>query len=1683
MPNFSFSTANNFRRFTPESLDEILKRIAEKKAKSTQVSTEGNDGQQEAEAIRPQLDLKTFKKLPALYGKPPPWLIGEPLEDVDRYYRDPFITGVVLINSVLMTLSKSPPGHTEMEYTFTAVYTAEFALKVVARGFVLHEFTYLRDPWNFLDFCVLILTYVAIACPVGRLTAFRIFRVLRTLKAVSVIPGLKVIIASLFQSVKKLFNVMLLTVFCLAVFALVSLQLFKGHLRQKCVLQLDNVTCSNNSNLGSDMHDSSRYFRMNYSSEPLLCGFSSSPNETECPENYCCMKHGDNPDNGFTSFDHFGWAFLSMFRLMTQDSWEVLYQQVIRSSGRSYSIFFVIVIFLCSFYLFNLILAVVIMAYEEQHKAALAHTKAREMLLQKAKETLKKEQELVAKRHADENMAVAPADSRKKKGRKSMWKKKSRGSKSKTYGEDETMFYSTPDKSQKELKDLLMSYQLPADIYNDAFQRQKLTSAAHVISKTMEWEESKLKTPPGLKKAVQKYLIWQCCPLWLQIKEAVKKVIIHPFTELFVTLCIIVNTLLMALEKIVVPDNYVEMGNQIFTAIFTIEAVLKIIALDPYYYFQNAWNIFDFIVVAIGLINLVIKFRLSILRMLRIFKLSKFWPALNKLMKIMLKSVGPLSNLTLVLMLTVFIFALVGKQGLEDSYKNASANCDPTPGCGLVTNASETCRLRWHMKDFLHSFLIIFRILCGEWIETMWGCMLVANHGWCVALFMLVLVVGNLVVLNLFIALLLSSFSSSTPETEEDAIDPAFQVACAHFSRGLQFVKRLLWDLCCHVPLQKLKRLSTKSKKATLAPPKVGAIELMGQNQENPVANEAFTDGEKPPLNIDQSGFKPHSSKCAPLAETESLTDGEDSLITAEVDYNKQRLELDTSGSETSTVDQAFLAYLLPASKKEPKDCFPQALVRLFPCRTVNLDTFAGSTWWRLRKTCYKIIKHTWFESFIIFLILLSSFTLTFEDIHLEERQTIKKLLDYADIFFFYVFFLEMLLKWVAYGFRKYFTNLWCLLDFFIVWVAVNALAGAAPSIGNVLLVCIVLWLPFNILGVQLFRGKLGGTVNTTDDRGKNCSWKAKSVNFDNVGIGYLALLQVATFKGWIDIMYAAVDAPDNSTSCPCFENHEYAYLYFVFFIIFGSFFMMNLFIGVVIDNFNRQRKKISGEHIFLSDEQKKYYNALKKLGTKKPHRPIPRPLNKFQQFLFDIVTKQAFDLFIISLIFLNMVVMAVEYEGQDAATENLLEKINVVFVAIFTAESAMKLLALRMYFFKDSWNIFDFIVVIFSILTSAATGLPFNLSPPVLRIIRVIRISRLLRVVRGTRGLRTLLFALLMSLPALANIGLLLFLIMFIYAIFGMSSFACAKWQDGINDLFNFQTFGSSMLCLFQITTSAGWAGLLSPMLNTTEGPCADNLHINTTTLNGPCVSRGMAIAYFVSYIIISFLVVVNMYIAVIIENFNVATEESTEPLHDDDFEIFYDVWEKFDPQATQFIAFSALSDFADSLAEPLRIPKPNKQQLIAMDLPMVHGNKIHCLDILFAFTKRVLGESGEMGSLESQIEEKYPEKIAFEPIVTTPRRKQDESAIVIQRAFRRHRLQRTIMEAPLASCENNPLENIPEEESVPAVQLEDYEDSQSGGSPSPSSLRIPPSYSNITGANDDILQVTITDCDSDAK
>ena len=288
--------------------------------------------------------------------------------------------------------------------------------------------------------------------------------------------------------------------------------------------------------------------------------------------------------------------------------------------------------------------------------------------------------------------------------------------------------------------------------------------------------------------------------------------------------------------------------------------------------------------------------------------------------------------------------------------------------------------------------------------------------------------------------------------------------------------------------------------------------------------------------------------------------------------------------------------------------------------------------------------------------------------------------------------------------------------------------------------------------------------------------------------------------------------------------------------------------------------------------------------------------------------------------------------------------------------------------------------------------------SPTLLRVVRVFRVGRVLRLVKSAKGIRTLLFSLAVSMPALINIGLLLFLVMFIYAIFGMSFFMSVKHNAGIDDMFNFETFFQSMIILFQMSTSAGWDSVL---LGLFISPPDCDPNPTDPKPNGECGSYMMGVVYIVTYLVVTFLVIINMYIAVILENFSQATEDMQQGLTQDDFDMYYEVWEKFDEKATEYIFLDQLSEFISSLEEPLGIQLPNYFKIVEMDITICEDDRIHCVDILDALTKNFLGtgnDAGDVGAIKDA-----PARSNYNPISSTRKRQREIlCAKIIQRRWR---------------------------------------------------------------------------------
>ncbi|ROT66501.1 hypothetical protein C7M84_015468 [Penaeus vannamei] len=586
----------------------------------------------------------------------------------------------------------------------------------------------------------------------------------------------------------------------------------------------------------------------------------------------------------------------------------------------------------------------------------------------------------------------------------------------------------------------------------------------------------------------------------------------------------------------------------------------------------------------------------------------------------------------------------------------------------------------------------------------------------------------------------------------------------------------------------------------------------------------------------------------------------------------------------------------------------------------------------------------------------------------------------YLNLAFAVLFTLEMVIKWVAFGFVKYFTSVWTLLDCFIVMVSlcslfveqdnlialrslrtlralrplraisrwegmkivVNALMYAIPSIFNVLLVCLVFWLIFSIMGVQMFGGKFYKCIdpvdrkilpvkivnNRSDCERLNYNWTNSKINFDHVGYAYLALFQVATFEGWMEVMADAVDCRGLDMQ-PEREANIYAYIYFVIFIVCGSFFTLNLFIGVIIDNFNALKKKYEGGvlEMFLTDSQKNYYTAMKKLGRKKPQKVIRRPKHPYHAIFYDIAVSRRFEISIFVLIFLNMVTMAIEHYNQSRTVDFILDVFNALFTTIFGLEAIVKIIGLRHHYFTVPWNLFDFILVFASIMGILLHDVltDFPISPTLLRVVRVFRIGRILRLIKPTVNGRNSFFGCkgdkeVAVCPNSVATGTVQYRCIAIshhlhLRNHRMAVFGHVQRKGALDDLVNFETFGSSMMLLFRLITSAGWNDVLDPLM--AQPPDCDVTYMNQP--NGNCGHPVIAIVFFVSFIIINFMIVINMYIAVILENFNQAHKEEEIGIVEDDLEMFYVRWSKYDPHATQFINFSQLSDFISSLDAPL--------------------------------------------------------------------------------------------------------------------------------------------------------------------
>ncbi|XP_017683200.1 PREDICTED: voltage-dependent T-type calcium channel subunit alpha-1I isoform X2 [Lepidothrix coronata] len=585
----------------------------------------------------------------------------------------------------------------------------------------------------------------------------------------------------------------------------------------------------------------------------------------------------------------------------------------------------------------------------------------------------------------------------------------------------------------------------------------------------------------------------------------------------------------------------------------------------------------------------------------------------------------------------------------------------------------------------------------------------------------------------------------------------------------------------------------------------------------------------------------------------------------------------------------------------------------------------------RFRLLCQTIIAHKLFDHVVLAFIFLNCITIALERPQIEHRSTERIFLTVSNYIFTAIFVAEMTLKVVSlglyFGDQAYLRSSWNILDGFLVFVSlidivvsvasaggakilgvlrvlrllrtlrplrvisrapglklvVETLISSLKPIGNIVLICCAFFIIFGILGVQLFKGKfyhclgvdIRNITNRSDCMAANYKWVHHKYNFDNLGQALMSLFVLASKDGWVNIMYNGLDAVAVDQQ-PVTNNNPWMLLYFISFLLIVSFFVLNMFVGVVVENFHKCRQHQEAEEARRREEKR--LRRLEKKRRKAQRLPYYATYCPIRLLIHSVCTSHYLDIFITFIICLNVVTMSLEHYNQPVSLETALKYCNYLFTTVFVFEAVLKLVAFGLRrFFKDRWNQLDLAIVLLSVMGITLEEIEINaalpINPTIIRIMRVLRIARVLKLLKMATGMRALLDTVVQALPQVGNLGLLFMLLFFIYAALGVELFGKLVCNDenpceGMSRHATFENFGMAFLTLFQVSTGDNWNGIMKDTLR-------DCSHDDRS-----CLSNLQFISplYFVSFVLTAQFVLINVVVAVLMKHLDDSNKEAQE-------------------------------------------------------------------------------------------------------------------------------------------------------------------------------------------------------------
>ncbi|RHZ38551.1 hypothetical protein DYB31_009529 [Aphanomyces astaci] len=426
--------------------------------------------------------------------------------------------------------------------------------------------------------------------------------------------------------------------------------------------------------------------------------------------------------------------------------------------------------------------------------------------------------------------------------------------------------------------------------------------------------------------------------------------------------------------------------------------------------------------------------------------------------------------------------------------------------------------------------------------------------------------------------------------------------------------------------------------------------------------------------------------------------------------------------------------------------------------------------------------------------------------------------------------------------------------------------------------------------------------------------------SFDNIVFAVMGLFELTTMEGWTSTCLACIDAVGENMQ-PIENYNPIIMVYWWLYMIICAFFITNLFIGVLCDSFTRETYGS-----MVTDEQIQWIKLQNKVLAMSPQRVHPRPKHYARKWCYKVSTYPYFEHFITTVIMTNTVAMAVQVFGQSVATEHALTAMNSVFSVIFTIEAVAKLGAFGRVYFDDSWNRFDFVIVVFTIVSFILQAVDINLGSAA-TVIRVFRVGRALRLIKKAKIMKNLFDTLIVSLPAVVNVVSLLSLLYYIFAAVAVQLFAKTAFNNSmVNENQNFQNFWTAFQTLIGFSTGENWDNFtwemyyVKPATNPTcedrsynASMCGFNDTYGCVPLDG-CGSSLIVPFMYIFFLIMGY-VGINLFSGIVVDAIG---DASSEYVNVNTLAEFSDRWAQFDPSGTGLITADELTDFLYTVYPP---------------------------------------------------------------------------------------------------------------------------------------------------------------------